>query len=353
MSAIAARTSDDLAGLDAPSRPAPGPSLRGSIGPDELAELVRSFTQVTERLQATHTALQSQVGQLKSELADANEQLRRSRELAALGEMAAGIAHEIRNPLGSIALDVEVLRDDVAERPEQRGMCERILRAVERLDQIVGDVLRFARDLRPQPVETDPSEVIERALQACEAATRRHGITVERQAVSEAPFVQDGHLVAQALTNLVRNAAEAMGESAAAERRLRIGARRSRRALPDGRRIDHLIYRVEDSGPGVPADLVERIFHPFFTTRQEGTGLGLAIVHRIVDAHGGSIAVENVVDPATRTVGGARFEIALPLKRTEAARRPQGHNGVEAGDALANAVRRRIGRLPLENAETG
>jgi signal transduction histidine kinase len=172
---------------------------------------------------------------------------------------------------------------------------------------------------------------------------------VERLATSETPFVHDGNLMAQALTNLIRNAAEAMGESASTERRLRIGARRSRRALPDGRRIDHLIYRVEDSGPGVPADLVERIFHPFFTTRQEGTGLGLAIVHRIVDAHGGSIAIENQLDPATRAVHGARFEIALPLKRAEATRRTLG----EGGDALANAVRRRIGRVPLENAETG
>ncbi|MFO0828886.1 MAG: ATP-binding protein [Phycisphaerales bacterium] len=304
-----------------------GARSRG-IGAEELAELLRAFTDVTERLQTTHSALEGQVSQLKSELAEANEQLRRSRELAALGEMAAGIAHEIRNPLGSIALDVEILREDCAGRADQRVLCDRVLRSVERLDQIVGDVLRFARDLRLNSSETEPAEIVDAALDACEAILRRGGVIVER-VVCDGEVSLDRHLFAQALTNLVRNAAEAM-LSAQGERTLRIEARRVRRALGDGRRAEHLVIRVEDTGPGVPDDMIERIFHPFFTTRAEGTGLGLAIVHRIVDAHGGSITVRN-------TGGGARFEIAIPV-RPEDRRRGARHG-------LEEAVSRRIGPL--------
>lgn len=333
MSAVASRSSVDfptapsaaLGVVDAPPRRASG------IGADELAELVRAFTEVTERLQSTHSTLQAQVGQLQGELAEANEQLRRARDLAALGEMAAGIAHEIRNPLGSIALDVEVLRGDAPQSPEQQVICDRVLRAVERLDQIVGDVLRFARDLRPQLVECDPSELIEAALSNCEAPLRRAGVVIERS-VPEPPlgtWAVDRHLIVQALTNLVRNAVEAMTEGAA-PRTVRIAALRSRKARADGRRSEHAIFRVEDTGPGVPDDLVARIFHPFFTTKAEGTGLGLAIVHRIVDAHGGSISVRN-------TGNGARFEIAMPLRAEE--RRAGARPG------LQEAVRRRIGPL--------
>lgn len=316
----------------------------GGIAADELADLVRSFTEVTERLQTTHTALQHQVGELQAELNEANEQLRRSRELAALGEMAAGIAHELRNPLGSIALDIELLRDDPVEprsdaaAAERRTICERVLRAVERLDHIVGDVLRFARDLKPQASECEIDELVEQALAACDAPLRRAGVTVERVGRFEGALQADRHLLVQALTNLVRNAAEAMGEAGVAGPRLRIGARRSRRALTDGRRAEHVVFTIEDNGPGIPADLVERIFHPFFTTRSEGTGLGLAIVHRIIDAHGGSIAVRN--GDADGGVPGARFDIALPVRAGARWTQRPG-----TGDRLHEAVRRRIGPL--------
>jgi signal transduction histidine kinase len=310
---------------------APAGQRRSTIGADELAELLSSFTAVTERLQATHAALQSQVAALQGELAEANEQLSRSRELAALGEMAAGIAHEIRNPLGSIALDVGMLREDLAGRPAQREICERVGRAVERLDGIVGDVLRFARDLRLQPVEAPIEELIEATLASCEASIRRAGVTVECGPVAEGSVRVDRQLIVQALVNIVRNAAEAVGESRRPDGTLRISVRRGRRAVAGGRRAEHVVFRIEDNGPGIPEELIERIFHPFFTTRGEGTGLGLAIVHRIVDAHGGSIAVQNLPG------GGARFDLAVPLRRTL--------DGLPQGHGLQEAVNRRIGAL--------
>jgi signal transduction histidine kinase len=344
------------------------------IGADELADLVRSFTEVTERLQSTHTALQSQVGQLQAELAQANEQLRRSRELAALGEMAAGIAHELRNPLGSIALDIELLRDDPPPSEcdslaERRRICERVARSIERLDHIVGDVLRFARDLKPQAVECEASEIVDTAIAACDALLRRGQVRIERVGQAEGVLFVDRNLLTQALTNLVRNAAEAACEAGVSDPTVRVGLRRSRRALPDGRRAEHVIFTVEDNGPGIPRDLCERVFHPFFTTRAEGTGLGLAIVHRIVDAHGGSITVRHQTPSVNGSGGpfkgtpnesreraalpshaggatqeislsGARFDIAIPVR---AGTRLQGRQG--RGDGLNEAVRRRIGPL--------
>lgn len=315
---------------------------RSAIGPEELADLVRSFTQVTERLQATHVALDEQVGRLKGELAEANERLRRSRELAALGEMAAGIAHEIRNPLGSIALDMEGLREDLGTRPELSGVCERVLRSVERLDQIVGDVLRFARDGAPQFADADPRQAIDVAVHACEAPARRYGVAIEVGPTGDVPARFDAHLIAQAIANLLRNAIEATAVAGHAGGRVRIDARRARRAGPDGRRSEHLVFRIDDGGAGVPEELLERIFHPFFTTRPEGTGLGLAIVHRIADAHGGAITVRNRIE-GDRVVG-ARFELALPLEPAACERAARFEDGLDA------AVRRRIGRIPAARA---
>lgn len=370
-----------VAQLPPSTAPSPGVGRSHSgIAADELADLVRSFTEVTERLQSTHTALQAQVGQLQAELAEANEQLRRSRELAALGEMAAGIAHELRNPLGSIALDIELLRDDppaVESLPdivdagadagaERARICERVLRAVERLDHIVGDVLRFARDLRPQPIECDTGEVVEMALAACDAVLRRGEIAVERYGQPECTLVADRGLLVQAITNLVRNAAEALIEHRVANPTVRIGITRSRRVSSDGRRAEHVLFTIEDNGPGIPEELVERIFHPFFTTRSEGTGLGLAIVHRIVDAHGGSIQVRNGSRGAGRKalsaaaiaggtnaeqagdpkgeLCGARFDCAIPA-RAGARMQLRLEKELGRGDGLNEAVRRRIGPL--------
>ena len=130
---------------------------------------MRSVDETTRRLQDTHQALQQHVTSLQQELAEANAQLRRSRSLAALGEMAAGIAHEVRNPLGSIGLYVQMLAEDVADRPPQVELCDKIARAVEGLDAIVRDVLLFARETRLGIEPTTAETIIERALASCES----------------------------------------------------------------------------------------------------------------------------------------------------------------------------------------
>ncbi|MCA9283920.1 MAG: hypothetical protein KDA22_01805 [Phycisphaerales bacterium] len=293
-----------------------------------LEELMRSFNAVTEQLVSTHGALQSQVTSLKGELAEANARLRRTEALAALGEMAAGIAHEIRNPLGSIRLYTQVLRDEVEGRNEARRLCERIEAATIRLDEVVREVLAFARhtDLRVQP--HDPQEILDRALCTCEALLIEHGVTVERCAADTAlPALEvDAGLLVSALANIVRNAAEAMAEAGSPTRRLVVRAGRCRRRRPNGSSGGFVVVSFEDTGPGIPSDVVPRLFNPFYTTRANGTGLGLSIVHRVVDAHGGHI------DVGTTPEGGARFEVFIPEDGPPAAM-PADHDAESNRDA--------------------
>ena len=293
------------------------PAAASGISIDDLRELMRAVNETTQRLEETHTTLRQEVARLKGELAEANAQLRRSRSLAALGEMAAGIAHEIRNPLGSISLYVQMLSEDLAGAPDQAQLCEKIGRAVTGLDAIVRDVLLFARDMSVRPAPTSAGELIESALRSAEAllASAQLEVRVEVPDNGSCALHADTNLLAQALGNVVRNAVEAMAEAGSAPRRLAISAEKKRVRCPDGRRAQRIVIAVEDTGPGIPPEVVQRMFNPFFTTRKTGTGLGLAIVHRIVDAHEGHIGVSNVPE------AGARVELCLPVRRSASARR--------------------------------
>ena len=277
------------------------------VGLEELKQLMRSVTETTERLEATHAALRRQVALLQDELSEANARLRRSRTLAALGEMAAGIAHEVRNPLASIQLYAQMLGEDVADRPEATALCEKIARAVDGLDAIVRDVLRFAQHTMIAPQETTAAELLRRALEACGPAIEAAGVrVVGPEPAEDQALAADPGLIVQALGNLIRNAVQSMDETANGRRTLRLSIARSPRRLPGGGREDRVVIGVGDTGPGFGPQVLRRMFNPFFTTRKSGTGLGLAIVHRIVDAHGGHVSVANVAE------GGAVVELCLP-----------------------------------------
>jgi len=285
---------------DAPAAPIPGD--RPVPRDDDLLEVIRAYHQVTERLETSHTRLTDEVRRLHAELASANAALQRSRRLAALGEMAAGIAHEVRNPLASIQLYARMLSDDLADRPPQRDTAEKIARAVRGLDAIVQDVLAFSRELRLQTMDGPALDLLESALESSHALIESAGVeTLIRVRPATLTLAHDPNLLHRALLNLIANAAQAM--EGRPIRRLTLEADRE----PD---TDTVTLTVGDTGPGIAPDAVDRIFNPFFTTRGTGTGLGLAIVHRILDAHGGTITVRN--DPA----GGAVFTLRLP-------RRPQ------------------------------
>ncbi|MBL8763190.1 MAG: hypothetical protein JNM07_02845 [Phycisphaerae bacterium] len=286
----------------------------GALSRLDLAEIIRELDSRTEALRATHERLEGEVIRLREELAGANQQVERSRRLAALGEMAAGIAHEVRNPLGSIRLYAKILQDDLRARGDidLEVTARKITAAAAGLDEVVAQVLAFARDEKVRPAMIDAASLFSRALELCRGGDlgtdALSGVAVEGPGAGAAElWVEcDGGMVARALVNLIRNALEAMTEAGCAVPRLVLGARKGWFAGRDGVRRRTVVLGVSDAGPGIPQEIRARLFDPFFTTRGQGTGLGLAIVHRIVDAHGGRIRIGD------RAGGGASVELLLP-----------------------------------------
>ena len=277
-----------------------------SINATDLVELMSTFNEVTAKLESTHESLRAEVARLNDELRDANERLARSKRLAALGEMAAGIAHEIRNPIGSISLYANMLDEDLAGLPDQRAISRKIKVAVRGLDAIVGDVLCFARENRPEIAVLDAALLMDRAIEtSCLTPSRAHSrVVFERlYEVGQVEVSCDSALVHQALVNVIRNAIEAACDRNAAQARIRLDC--FERESAQGRA--EVVFSVCDNGPGVTDEVIERMFNPFFTTRAVGTGLGLPIVHRILDAHGGRVEVGN-----NEQGPGARVELVFP-----------------------------------------
>jgi two-component system sensor histidine kinase HydH len=264
---------------------------------EELGRIILAYSEVTEKLQHSHEQLTRTVQSLRAELSDKNRQLERRNRLAALGEMAAGLAHEIRNPLGAIQLYASVLSRDLQDREQPLAMVKKISGGVKRLEALVTQVLQFTREIKAYVGKCDLATVVEQAVEFAEASFQQHGVTCQVEGPRPMNVAVDPLLVGQALLNLLRNAAEASGKGGTV--RIRFG---SPPADSEARQF-HLIVR--DSGPGIATEALDRIFNPFFTTREEGTGLGLAIVHRVVEAHDGTIIVTNPPE------GGAKFEIRI------------------------------------------
>ncbi len=231
---------------------------------------------------------------------DARGRLVHSERLAAIGRLAAQITHEIRNPLSSIGLNIELLGDDVDNLPEDRraevgSILDAVLAEVHRLTEITEGYLRFARLPTAQKQQQDVGDLCADlvAFYASEAAAR--GVNVELRVEPELPAVAiDSSRLRQALLNLLRNGADAASTGGT----VRIAV---------NHRADDVEIVVEDNGPGVPEADRERLFSPFFTTKTDGTGLGLVVAREIVREHGGDIAV------STSALGGAAFVIALPV----------------------------------------
>ncbi|MBS0188807.1 MAG: hypothetical protein JSS51_12115 [Planctomycetes bacterium] len=285
-------------------------AIRPNLSAGDLAELMAAFNTVTTRLQQTHDQLRAEVSRLTRELTEANEQLNRSKRLAALGEMAAGIAHEVRNPLGSISLFARMLKDDLVEKPAQQKLAEKIIASAKGLNAVVGDVLSFSREFRLRAEPTTAAELVDRALEACQhdglEGWDRIEIVRKDRKPSAAALEIDPSLVQQALANILRNAMEAMLEADSERKILTIEPAKQSAADAAGKRQSLAGIRVTDTGPGLSDEVLRRMFNPFFTTRKAGTGLGLAIVHRIMDAHGGRVVASN------NRAGGTTIELLFP-----------------------------------------
>lgn len=264
---------------------------------EELGRIILAYSEVTEKLQQSHEQLRRTVEHLRQELSEKNQLLERKNRLAALGEMAAGLAHEIRNPLGGIQLYASMLAHDLADRQEPLRTVQKISAGVKRLEALVGQVLHFTREIAVNPQPADLGEVVSQAAEYAQQKMADRRVDCRIDGPQKLLVNVDPLLMGQAVLNLLLNAAEAIEGGGAVD--LQFGSP----PADSGARQFHLT--VTDSGPGIPPQMLDRIFNPFFTTKDDGTGLGLAIVHRIVEAHDGTITASN------EEGGGARFEIRV------------------------------------------
>jgi signal transduction histidine kinase len=230
------------------------------------------------------------------------EQMKRADRLASIGEMAAGIAHEIKNPLAGIAGVIQVLKKDQQPGDPKRAVLDEVLSQVERMDKAVRNLLAFARPPEPKMTMVDINELIGKLLDFLAPQFAKHGIAAERKLAAGLPWlVLDPDLMQQALLNIALNAIKAMPGGGQFTVETSIDPPR-----PGG--VPGAIKIVfTDTGEGIKPENLSRIFSPFFTTRQQGTGLGLSITQRIVEQHNGEISVQS--EPGS----GSLFVISLPF----------------------------------------
>ena len=229
--------------------------------------------------------------------------------LAALGEMAAAIAHEVKNPLAGIEVMAGLLKRQLAENQDAQSILKDIIKEAKMANAIVVEVLDFVRPIRLQVEEIRLDEAVRDAVAMAEGHRSRGGIDVSLSFPDDLPGIQgDPHQLRQIFTNLLTNAFEAMnGTGRVSISATQLPAEEEVAVGSDVKAVPLIQVDVSDSGPGVPADVMDKMFSPFFTTKPQGSGLGLAIVRKIVDAHDGRI------DVSARPEGGARFRITLPV----------------------------------------
>jgi signal transduction histidine kinase len=229
--------------------------------------------------------------------------------LAALGEMAAAIAHEVKNPLAGIEVMAGLLKRQLTESEDAQSILRDIIKEAQMANAIVLEVLDFVRPIRLQVERIALADVVRDAISMAESHVPRALVQMETVLPEDlAPLQGDPHQLRQLFTNLLTNAFEAMGGKGL----VRISAKQlpgeeDATAGADTLAVPMIQVEVTDDGPGIPADVMERIFSPFFTTKPRGSGLGLAIVRKIVDAHDGRI------DVGARGEGGTRFLVTLPV----------------------------------------
>lgn len=302
--ALAALLADALEGRERPSRA----ELRLEAGGDRRPHTI-GFTVLPIRDDAGR--LRGAAIQFRDldafEQLDEQERLRD--RLAALGEMAAGLAHELRNPLAGMEMMAGLLARRLAGREEEQELVRELLAQLRTMAHTLNQVLEFARPASFAPRPLDPVSLLEECLERACARVPFPGKVERRYAEPLPAVVADPEEVRHALTDVLVNALEAMadGEDGRAPRlELALSCeRRSRPLAPE--RGGELVIVVSDNGPGVPAELRDRIFYPFFSTKHDGSGVGLAHAQKVFTSHGGSIELEC---PAA---GGARFRLRLPL----------------------------------------
>jgi two-component system NtrC family sensor kinase len=274
-------------------------------GKDEIGQLALEFNLMTEDLRNARDdltqwgrTLERRVEERTQQLRETQDQLIRSEKLASLGKMAAGVAHEINNPLTSIMINTHLLLEQCGDNGEAQESLTLIADETARCAQIVSGLLNFARQTPAMTARSDINDIIERTVQLLEKQASVRNIVIEKTLDRSLPFIDlDKNKIQQVFSNLAINACEAMPSGGT----LAITSRLSR----DGTSLE-LIFA--DTGVGIPKENIPRLFDPFFTTKSFGTGLGLAVSYGIVRQRGGTIDVQSEVGR------GATFTVRLPLE---------------------------------------
>jgi len=264
----------------------------------ELASIIEVYNVTADNMQNAHEELQLEVERLRSELKEKNELLERKNRLTALGEMAAGVAHEIRNPLGGIRLYASMLHSDLAGQPEALRLVEKVSGGILVVESIIKDMLTFTQGQGASKVEVNLYGLITETLVYCKPSLDDKNIVVNYSGVEKKTLVDvDLIMMQQVLSNLILNAADEMPSGGEVIVRAE--------KVNDESGFKNMI-EVIDNGKGISEEVIKKVFDPFFTTKDSGIGLGLAIVHRLVESQNGIISVRNGVN------GGAIFKILLP-----------------------------------------
>jgi len=257
------------------------------------------------------------------------EQWRRRDRLASLGELAAGVAHEIRNPLAGIGTSAQLLKRRLENGDPRGQFADLILEEVTRLDRIVESLLQFARPTTPQLSRQAVLPPIEKARALVHEIAVRQDVELTVECAESIPDLYLDHdQILQVMINLLKNGLQALNQGgeivvsvALARKRAAdrsgIGRRATDRlrAAGEAPAIDVVEIRVRDNGPGIPAAVMAKVFDPFYTTRTQGTGLGLSICQSLVREHGGSISIESTVGQGTTVI------VDLPVEKRNADRR--------------------------------
>jgi two-component system NtrC family sensor kinase len=275
---------------------------------DEIGELASSFNQMTERLKAANqelvdwgTTLEKKVEERTHELMKMQTHLIQSEKLASIGKLAAGIAHEINNPLGGVLIYAHLLLEEADRNSSQYENLKKIVKETTRCKDIVKGLLDFSRPKEPEMVPTDINEAVLRATALFEPQAMFQNIQVRKELAELPRIVADSSQLQQVFTNIIANAAEAMDGKGV----LTI------RTLLD-KSDNRIKVEFTDTGHGIKSEDITRLFEPFFTTKQvgQGTGLGLAISYSIVQKHSGRIEVRSEIGK------GSTFTVILPLERS-------------------------------------
>ena len=256
-----------------------------------LPYLLAQGKKIYQQLEKSHRELQLS----HQELEQAQEQLIRTEKLASLGQLAAGVAHEINNPLGTMTIYAHVLLKSLEPDDHRREDVELIIKEAARTKEIVQGLLSFARETKLRPGPTDINELLEDVLGLVVNQSLFHNIRIKKVFAADMPTITaDWAQLKQVFLNIILNAAEAMAGKGTITITTTGGKRKVR-------------VKVQDTGPGIPPEIKDKLFSPFFTTKEKGTGLGLAISYGIIEHHGGAIDVGTVLGK------GSTFVVSLPV----------------------------------------